>query len=199
MVTYGKTLAGGLPIGVLCGKAHLMKRFDLNRPTDICFARGTFNSHPYVMGTMHEFLRNLNLKKIKDIYKNLDEKWNQRATYLNQRFLEERLPLRVSNFSSIWTVEYTKPSRYNWMYQYYLRAETISLGWVGTGRMIFSLNYTDDDFQEVASRMLAAGRKMKKDHWWWARCTATNKSLKREILKELISNFLRTKLNLGRN
>lgn len=199
MVTYGKTLAGGLPIGVLCGKAHLMKRFDLNRPTDICFARGTFNSNPYVMGTMHEFLRNLNLKKIKDIYKNLDEKWNQRAAYLNQRFLEERLPLRVSNFSSIWTVEYTKPSRYNWMYQYYLRSETISLGWVGTGRLIFSLNYTDEDFQEVASRMLAAGRKMKKDHWWWARCTATNKSLKREILKELISNFLRTKLNFGRN
>lgn len=194
MVTYGKTLAGGLPIGVLCGKEHLMKRFDLSRPTDICFARGTFNSHPYVMGTMHEFLKSLNLKKVKEVYKDLDEKWNQRAAYLNQRFAEERLPLRVSNFSSIWTVEYTKPSRYNWMYQYYLRAEKISLGWVGTGRLIFSLNYTDDDFQEVVSRMLAAGRKMKNDDWWWARQTTTNKSLKRDILRELILNSLRTKI-----
>src|SRR5271169_2757982 len=53
MVTYGKTVAGGLPIGVLCGVAHLMKRFREGRPADICFARGTFNAHPYVMGAMH--------------------------------------------------------------------------------------------------------------------------------------------------
>jgi len=65
LVTYGKTLAGGLPIGVLCGKKELMKRYDLSRPADICFARGTFNSHPYVMATMHEFLKSLKQEKIK--------------------------------------------------------------------------------------------------------------------------------------
>ncbi len=42
MVTYGKTLGGGLPVGVLCGRADLMKRFRPERPADICFARGTF-------------------------------------------------------------------------------------------------------------------------------------------------------------
>src|SRR5262249_59792192 len=59
LVTYGKTLGGGLPVGVVCGKAHLMKRFRDDRPSDICFARGTFNAHPYVMGAMNEFLRRL--------------------------------------------------------------------------------------------------------------------------------------------
>lgn len=201
MVTYGKTIAGGLPIGVLCGKHPLMKRFNLNRPADICFARGTFNSHPYVMGTMYEFLKSLkqNNKKIKNIYENLDEKWNKRAAYLNKRFAEERLPLKISNFSSIWTVEYLIPSRYNWMYQYYLRAERLSLGWVGTGRLIFSLNYTDDDFQEVASRMLAAARKMKRDQWWWRAEGARSKSIKRAILKEMIKNFIQSKLKLISN
>ncbi|MBO0734330.1 MAG: aminotransferase class III-fold pyridoxal phosphate-dependent enzyme, partial [Methylocapsa sp.] len=43
LVTYGKTLGGGLPAGVLCGRKHLMKRFRHDRPADICFARGTFN------------------------------------------------------------------------------------------------------------------------------------------------------------
>ena len=52
MVTYGKTVAGGLPIGVVCGRADLMRRFREDRPADVCFARGTFNSHPYVMGAM---------------------------------------------------------------------------------------------------------------------------------------------------
>ena len=59
LVTYGKTLGGGLPIGVLCGRRALMKRFRDERPGDICFARGTFNSHPYVMAAMHEFLEAL--------------------------------------------------------------------------------------------------------------------------------------------
>ena len=56
MVTYGKTLGGGLPVGVVCGRSELMRRFREDRPADICFARGTFNAHPYVMGAMNAFL-----------------------------------------------------------------------------------------------------------------------------------------------
>ena len=39
LVTYGKTLGGGLPIGVVCGRHELMKRFRDDRPADVCFAR----------------------------------------------------------------------------------------------------------------------------------------------------------------
>ena len=69
------------------------------------------------------------------------------------------LPVRLANFSSIWTVNYTAPSRYNWMLQYYLRAEGLALSWVGTGRLIFSLNYTDADFAEVAERFVPRPRR----------------------------------------
>ena len=54
-------------------------------------------------------------------------------------------------------VHYTEPSRYNWMLQYYLRAEGLALSWVGTGRLIFSLNYTDADFAEVAEALRRRG------------------------------------------
>ena len=57
LVTYGKTLGGGLPVGALCGRKELMRRFRDERPADICFARGTFNSHPYVMGAMQRVPR----------------------------------------------------------------------------------------------------------------------------------------------
>ena len=53
IVTYGKTVGGGFPIGVVCGDHRFMKRFREDRPADICFARGTFNSHPYVMAAMN--------------------------------------------------------------------------------------------------------------------------------------------------
>ncbi len=186
MVTYGKTVAGGLPIGVLCGRAQYMRRFREDRPADICFARGTFNSHPYVMGAMHEFLHRLDSDAVRALYADLDAVWNGRARALNERLSAAQLPLRIANLSTIWTVCYTQPSRYNWMLQYYLRAAGIALSWVGTGRLIFSLNYTAAEFAEVADRILSAARAMQEDGWWRAQPQLTNKSIKRRVLKEMI-------------
>ncbi len=186
MVTYGKTVAGGLPIGVLCGQAQYMRRFREDRPADICFARGTFNSHPYVMGAMYEFLHRLDSDAVRALYADLDAVWNGRARALNERLSAAQLPVRIANLSTIWTVCYTQPSRYNWMFQYYLRAAGIALSWVGTGRLIFSLNYTAAEFAEVADRFLSAARAMQGDGWWWAQPRLTNKSIKRGVLKEMI-------------
>src|SRR3954470_24024254 len=190
MVTYGKSLAGGLPVGVVCGRKDLMRRFRDDRPADVCFARGTFNSHPYVMTAMDEFLSRLGNPGIRARYAGLEELWNKRAEQLNQRLAASDLPVRVSNISSIWMVQYTEPSRYNWMLQYYLRAEGLALSWVGTGRLIFSLNYTDAGFGEVADRFVAATEKMKRDGWWWHDASLTDKGIKRQILKELLAKRL---------
>ena len=187
MVTYGKSLAGGLPIGVVCGRKDLMRRFRDDRPADVCFARGTFNSHPYVMTAMDEFLSRLASPNFSSIYNGLEETWNGRARALNDMLAKDELPVRLSNLSSIWMVEYTVPSRYNWMLQYYLRAEGLALSWVGTGRLIFSLNYNDADFAEVAKRFVAAVNKMKQDGWWWHDTSLTNKAIRRQILKEMLA------------
>jgi glutamate-1-semialdehyde 2,1-aminomutase len=186
MVTYGKTVAGGLPVGVLCGRAEFMRRFREHRPADICFARGTFNSHPYVMGAMHEFLARLETEAIRSLYRDLDDVWNSRAAKLNDRLAAAQLPVGIANLSTIWTIYYSSPSRYNWMFQYYLRAAGLSLSWVGTGRLIFSLNYTDADFAEVADRILSAAQGMQRDGWWWSEPRLTNKSIRRRVLKEMI-------------
>jgi glutamate-1-semialdehyde 2,1-aminomutase len=187
MVTYGKSLAGGLPVGVVCGRRELMRRFRDDRPADICFARGTFNSHPYVMTAMDEFLGRLASPNFRSVYNGLDETWNARAKALNDRLAAQDIPVQVSNLSSIWMVHYTEPSRYNWMLQYYLRAEGLALSWVGTGRLIFSLNYTDADFAAVADRFVAAAEKMKRDGWWRHNASLTNKNIRRQILKEMLT------------
>jgi len=186
LVTYGKTLGGGLPVGVVCGRRDLMKRYREDRPADICLARGTFNSHPYVMAAMNEFLRALKTPRIDALYRDLDDIWNARARTLNARLAAADLPVRIVNLSSIWTVCYTRPSRYNWMLQYYMRAEDLLLSWIGTGRLIFSLNYSDADFAAVTDRFVAAAGAMQRDGWWWHNPTMTDRTIKRTVLKEII-------------
>jgi glutamate-1-semialdehyde 2,1-aminomutase len=189
LVTYGKTLGGGLPVGVVCGRHEWMKRFRDDRPADVCLARGTFNSHPYVMGAMNEFLHRMATPEMLGLYEDLDQLWNGRAQHINHRLADEGLPVRVVNLGTLWTVCYMRPSRYNWMLQYYLRAEGLVLSWVGTGRLIFSLNYSDADFAAVTERFLAAARSMDQDGWWWTAPTTTNKSIRRQILRELLANY----------
>ena len=187
MVTYGKTLGGGLPIGVLCGSRAWMRRFRDDAPADICFARGTFNSHPYVMGAMNAFLTHLDEPHAHALYQDLDERWNKRASHLNKRLAMAGIAVQVANMSSIWTVLYTQPGCYHWLFQHYLRLEGLALSWVGTGRIIFSLNYTDAEFEAVCERFVNAARAMQRDGWWWTDGAQTHKTIKRRILREVLA------------
>ncbi len=169
-----------------------MKRFRDDRPADICFARGTFNSHPGVMGAMSEFLERLDTPEIRGLYDGLDAAGTHGRALLNEPPRQAALPVRVANLSSVWTVCYTVPSRYNWMLQYYLRAEGLALSWIGTGRLIFSLNYTDEDFAAVVERFVAAARAMRDDGWWWVDAAQANPPpIKRQILREMVAHLLR--------
>lgn len=186
MVTYGKTLGGGLPVGVVCGRRELMKRFREDRPADVCFARGTFNSHPYVMTAMRAFLERLRRPEAAALYDGLDARWNAHADAFNAALAAADLPVRVANLSTIWTVIYTRPSRYNWMLQFYLRAHGLALSWVGTGRLIFSLNYGHAEVDAVRERFVAAVRQMQADGWWWADPAQSDRTIRRGILREML-------------
>jgi glutamate-1-semialdehyde 2,1-aminomutase len=188
LVTYGKTLGGGFPIGVVCGQRAWMRRFRADgAPADICFARGTFNAHPYVMGAMNVFLRRLDDADIKALYDKVDATWEGRAARFNARLQAAGLPLQVQALSSVWTVSYSQPSSFNWLFQYYLRLHGVALSWVGTARIIWSLNFSDADFEQVLQRFVSAAEEMQADGWWWNDGQASNKTIQRRLLRELLA------------
>jgi len=138
------------------------------------------------MGAMSAFLDQLETPEIQTIYQGLDERWNARAQYFNHAMQSHQIPVQAANMSSVWTLFYTQPGRYNWIFQYYLRLHGLALSWVGTGRLIFSLNYSDQDFEAVVGRFIAAAEQMKQEGWWWQAPTLTNKSIRKQILKETL-------------
>jgi len=166
MVTYGKTVGGGLPIGVVCGSKRLMRRFDPARPMRLAYVVGTFSAHPAVMGAMNEFLRWVTTDDAAAEYAGGNARCAEWARSTNAQLVAAALPIRVVHFGTIWTVLFTEPGRYNWLLQYYLRAEGITLSWVGTGRCLASLDFSDDDYATLQNATVAAATHMAHDGWW---------------------------------
>jgi glutamate-1-semialdehyde 2,1-aminomutase len=71
------------------------------------------------------------------------------------------------------------------MLQFYLRLEGLLLSWVGTGRMIFSLDYDQSDFDTVCLKFVAAARKMQGDGWW-SGPDSSNRAIRRSMMLEAL-------------
>ena len=164
-----------------------MKRFDDKRPADLCFARGTFNAHPYVMSTMQVFLEKLQTEDMKQLYVRNTHVWTDRMHMLNTRLQQAGVPVQVAGMESVWSILYSVPGRYNWMLQFYMRDQGIALSWVGSGRMIFSMNIDDAEFEVFAQRFVLAAQHMQNDGWFWVQTEQTNRRVRRNLLKEMLN------------
>jgi glutamate-1-semialdehyde 2,1-aminomutase len=186
LVTYGKTLGGGLPVGVVCGTRRWMRRFRPETPADLCFARGTFNAHPYVMCAMNGALRHLETAGMKAAYAGADSVWGERAAALNTAFEARALPVRVGAWGPVWTTLYTQPGRYHWMYQFYLRAAGITPAWIGTGRFIFPLALGEAEFDDIRARFVSAAEEMAADGWWSSPPDLDGRAIRRHLLRRML-------------
>lgn len=188
MVAYGKTLGGGMPVGVVCGKRKLMARFDPDHPLRVSYVIGTFAAAPAILGPMAAFLEFVTSPVAQEKYERgamLTAKWVKDT---NKAMIEAGFPLRVDHLTTVWTILYQIPSRYHWLYQYYMRAEGLQLAWVGTGRCLFSLDFEAEEYELVTEKLLAAARRMEDDGWWWKGVTA--KAIKNQIVKEYVSGIV---------
>jgi glutamate-1-semialdehyde 2,1-aminomutase len=177
----------------VCGKKELMRRFDPERPMRVAYVIGTFSAHPVVMGAMNEFLRWLAEPGTAARYDELNRRCAAWVQTTNRRLAEASLPLRVVNLASVWTVLFTEPARYNWLLQYYLRAEDVTLSWVGTGRCLASMDFTPEDYAELQDKLVAAARAMQADGWWptLRDHPERDRAMRTRLIREIVGSLVR--------
>ncbi len=95
---------------------------------------------------MNEFLRWVSATDTAKLYEESNRRCAEWVRATNQKLVAAALPLRLVHLATIWTVLFKEPSRYNWLLQYYLRAEGVTLSWVGTGRCLSSMDFTNEDY-----------------------------------------------------
>ncbi|MBP3971175.1 hypothetical protein C3496_24870 [Bacillus anthracis] len=111
IVTYGKVIGGGMPIGVLAGKRKYLDSIDGGMwnfgdgsvpPVEDkrTFVAGTFCHHPMAMAATNSVLEYI--KKNKDsIYENLNQKTTKFVNELNQFFVSEDVDIHINQFGSL--------------------------------------------------------------------------------------------------
>jgi glutamate-1-semialdehyde 2,1-aminomutase len=106
-----------------------------------------------------------------------------------------KFPVRMVGMETVWSLQHTQPSRYNWMLQFFLREVGIALSWTGTGRFIFNHATTKQDFEWFLDRFIQACEKMQSGGWWWSPHHQTSRSIKRGYFIEM----LKMKLGFSRH
>jgi glutamate-1-semialdehyde 2,1-aminomutase len=99
----------------------------------------------------------------------------------------------VAHLETVWTVLFTEPSRYNWLLQYYLRAEGVTMSWVGTGRCLSSMEFTDKDYDALQGKLVEAAQKTKADGWWLsaAEHPGRDRHMRAGLVREMAGSLIR--------
>jgi len=191
MVVYGKTVAGGMPIGVVCGTTTLMRRFDPEHPMRVAYVVGTFSAHPAVMGAMNEFLQWVTDPGTPALYDEMNDRCAQWAQATNRALADAGLPVRVVHLATVWTILFIEPGRYNWLLQYYLRGQGVTLSWVGTGRCLGTMDFTEKDYSALQTKLVDAAAAMQADGWWLgADHPRREKTMRLRLIREMLATLV---------
>jgi len=167
IVTLGKAAGGGHAVGVVCGPSWLMERRDPDRPMRVSFVVGTFKGSPMVMGSMNAVLKWVLTPAAVAEFNGLKDRTAKWAVACSKALSKEGLPISVSAYRNMWCVCYQQSSAYHFLFHCYLRDAGLQLVWVGTGKALLNLEFTDKDLEQLTGMIVSAAKKMKEDGWWW--------------------------------
>ncbi|MEZ5324389.1 MAG: amino acid adenylation domain-containing protein [Verrucomicrobiales bacterium] len=170
LATYGKVVGGGMPLGVVAGKAEFMDTFDggmwqygddsfPERP--VTFFAGTFVRHPLAMATVKAMLQFFK-EQTPHFWATVNAKGNKLAKTVDSFFVEEGFPVRMPNFGSLMFVRMGEDEKYGNLMFYNLRSKGVFMlegfpSYVTSAHSDQDLDYVIDAFKQSANEMREAG------------------------------------------
>ncbi|MEM7144034.1 MAG: amino acid adenylation domain-containing protein [Verrucomicrobiota bacterium] len=135
IATYGKVIGGGMPIGVVAGKAEFMDTFDGGAwqygddsfpEKGVTFFAGTFVRHPLAMAALKATL--LYLKDQEPAFwEGVKAKANRLVSTVDKFFVENNVPIRMVNFGSQMFIRVDEDHKYANLFFFHLREKGVFL------------------------------------------------------------------------
>jgi amino acid adenylation domain-containing protein len=155
LATYGKVVAGGMPIGILAGKSEFMDALDGGMwqygddsypEAGVTFFAGTFVRHPLAVAATDAVLRYL-----EDQGPDVQERLTKKASYLvgklDEIFAQHGIATKCENFGSIFYFGLPNEEPFAGLLYYYLRERGIH---VREGFPCFlTTAHTDEDIESI--------------------------------------------------
>jgi len=166
IVTYGKVIGGGMPIGIVAGKARYMDGIDGGmwnfgdrsippNESGRTFVAGTFCHHPLAMEASLAVLKNIK-EQGRELYNELNMKTQRLTDTLNSYFEEENVPIRMVRFGSLF--RFVLKGDFELLF-YYLIEKGIYI-WEGRNCFI-STAHTDNDIDFIINAVKESIKEMR--------------------------------------
>ncbi|MFD6367386.1 MupA/Atu3671 family FMN-dependent luciferase-like monooxygenase [Streptomyces roseolus] len=178
LVTYGKTLAAGLPMAAVAGRRAFLDRVDggswvgewrIPGDTPLTFTAGTYANHPLALAASRAVLGHVR-ENGPLLYKELNERSDAMIERLNSGFAELGVPLGAANTGSFF--RFAQNANFSFVHQPVemdlFRANLALRGvYVAeTGASFLSTAHTDEDVDQVVHAALDAATEMKEAGLW---------------------------------
>lgn len=155
LVTYGKVLGGGMPIGVLAGKSAFMDALDGGMwqygddsipEAGVTFFAGTFVRHPLALAAAKAVLEHLK-EEGPALQERLTARTHALVERLNSLFERNHVPSRIETFGSIFYFGWPMDFKFGSLLYYLLRERGIH---IQEGFPCFlTTAHSDEDLQRV--------------------------------------------------
>nr|QEO74754.1 Beta-ketoacyl synthase [uncultured bacterium] len=153
LVTYGKVIGGGMPIGVVAGKAPYMDAFDGGMwsfgdgsypEAEKTLMAGCYFKHPLTMAASLAVLEHLKAGG-PAIQEQLNRRTAQMAERLNTYFRQNNVPAQVTHFASLFRFSFGRELKYPELF-FFLLAHKGIFTWEG-GNYYLCTAHTDEDVE----------------------------------------------------
>jgi len=133
LVTYGKVVGGGLPVGVVSGKAEYMDTFDGGQwqygddsfpEAPVTFFAGTFVRHPLAMASLNAMLKYFKQQPL-HFWRSVNRKGDQLAGTVDRWFQENDMPFHMPNCGSLMYLRIEEEQKFGPLLGAHMRARGV--------------------------------------------------------------------------